>query len=249
MRMSLKVWKDLFDTHHSNRIIENIQENPKMFMIEGKEKRKCLQDISNKPKHQKLVGKQKVLNEAKHFSMEQNEYQGDMKFSNEMKDACKTICQICKASVFLTTLRGHTRSRHNVTIVEYKKVYGNQRNNIIEKVYHKCAICQKNVLLDSDEISHHLKKNHSISHKNYNAEYMIIKNKEKITQKEDNCESSIGKDKLSASLKIYKGKETITTKEGKCPTTCGQQIDGLKKEDFKNMSTEELLKAIDLVLS
>ena len=247
--MSLRVRKDLFDTCPVNVEIENIQENAKTFRNVGKEKRKCLQDISNEPKRLKVVSKQRPLHENNHFSTQEKENQLDVRFSNDMRDACKTICQICKAPVFLTTLRGHTRSRHNVTIDEYKKVYGNHRNNIIEKVYHKCAICQKTVLLDSDEISHHLKRNHAITHKNYNAEYMVTKNKEKNIQKEENCKMSSSKEELSASLKIKKDEKPKASKVEKSPSSFGQKIESLKKEDFRNMSTEELLKAIDLVLS
>jgi len=40
---------------------------------------------------------------------------------------------------------------------------------MIEKVYHRCGICQQAVLLDSDDIAFHLKKLHDITHKDYNS--------------------------------------------------------------------------------
>ena len=163
-----------------------------------------------------------------------------IRFSNDMRDACKTTCQICKAAVFLTTLRGHTRNTHKVPIEEYKKVYGNHRNNIIEKVFHNCGICLKTVLLDSDEISHHLKKNHSITHKSYNEEYMVTKNKVKSEQ--TSSKSKIGKEYESKLAETAERREnSLNSKE--------QEVQSKQKEDYMSMSTEEILMAIDLVLN
>ena len=68
---------------------------------------------------------------------------------------------------------------HKVPIEEYKRVHGNHRDKITETVYHKCGICLATVLLDSDDISDHVKKHHSITHKTYNAEYMVTKTSKK----------------------------------------------------------------------
>ena len=186
----------------------------------------------------------------KNSSNKEKENQSDLIFSNDMTYACKTICRICQKPVFLTTLRGHTRSRHNVPIDEYKKVYGNHRNAIIEKVYHKCGICMNTVLLDSDEIAHHLRSNHSLSHKNYNAEYMVTKTNSKNTQKEKEEKWKVTQDDDSSPcIEHVEGAGQMVCQEKKSLSSIGQKIQSLKREDFRNMSTEELLRAIDLVLS
>ena len=41
-------------------------------------------------------------------------------------------------------------------------------------VYSRCGLCQQAVLLDSDDIAHHLKKCHSITHKEYNSKLVGI---------------------------------------------------------------------------
>ena len=98
--------------------------------------------------------------------------------------------------VSLTTMRGHTKSAHKMSIADYKEKHGNHRNQIIEKIFHKCGLCQQvqlfvinyflipnqndlylqDILLDSDDIAHHLKKCHQITHKDYNSrlEYYLF---------------------------------------------------------------------------
>jgi len=99
------------------------------------------------------------------------------KFSNSMKDAVKTLCKICSEAVSLTTMRGHTKGTHKMSIAEYKEKYGNHRTQMIEEVYHECGLCKEAILLDSDDIAHHLKKCHQITHKDYNSRFMtLIKN-------------------------------------------------------------------------
>lgn len=77
-----------------------------------------------------------------------------------------------------------------MAISDYKLKYGNPRDHIHEKIYHKCGLCHQvsiflisfylqvdfqEILLDSDEIAHHLKKFHEITHKNYNSKYGEVK--------------------------------------------------------------------------
>ena len=93
-------------------------------------------------------------------------------YSNDMRDACKTICKICAYEVSLKALRNHTRSKHGITITVYKEMFGTNIK-IIEEIYHKCGICGKSILLDSDSVVSHLKKRgHSTTHKQYNKKFM-----------------------------------------------------------------------------
>ena len=46
---------------------------------------------------------------------------------------------------------------------------------LLQRVLHKCALCKELLLLDSDTIAMHLKSKHKgVSHKEYNARYMVM---------------------------------------------------------------------------
>ena len=105
------------------------------------------------------------------------------RFSNNLKDAVRTICQVCQASVTLLTMRSHTRNKHNMDIKEYRNVFGDPKNQMVEVVKHRCGICSEELLLHCDVISPHVKK-HKITHSEYTKKYMVLINnkKPKITQ-------------------------------------------------------------------
>ena len=60
-----------------------------------------------------------------------------------MKDAVKTRCWLCGLAVSLTTMRGHTKSAHGLSIAEYKERFGNHRTQIIQRILHSCGLCQQ----------------------------------------------------------------------------------------------------------
>jgi hypothetical protein len=113
-------------------------------------------------------------------------------YSNNMSEACKTICKVCQAQVSLTGMRNHTRNNHKMTIHEYKEKYGNPKDQIVKMVYHKCGLCQADVLFNSDNIQNHVVRKHQYSLKEYNAEFIKtspgrkMKKERKITP-EENC--------------------------------------------------------------
>ena len=250
--MTLTIRNDLFYTYEENSKSENIQNDPVIIRTKKEVKRKGLQDISNK--QNQLKTQKKKERKATYVPADEKENTEDRRYSNDMRDACKTICQICGASVFLATMRGHTRGKHKVTIDEYKRQYGNHRDMITEKVYHKCGICFETVLLDSDDINGHLKRYHSISHKNYNAEYMVAKNKTEQIGK--NSRGYLEKDDLSISLKLNKDinemptREDINTYMGREECSKSSYIDEEDKDDKDDedveMTTDELLSALYL---
>ena len=82
----------------------------------------------------------------------------------KVKDAVKTVCQICKLEVEFNHMRIHTRKVHKQGISEYKRTYGNLEENLVEAVYHQCALCSQVFLLNGDAIATHAKK-HKITHK------------------------------------------------------------------------------------
>ena len=114
------------------------------------------------------------------FSDDENLDESKIKLSNDMSDACKTPCKLCNQEVKLFAMRNHTKTIHNMSISEYKSKFGKEYE-IIEKVYHKCRICGKIILLCSDSVAEHLKTlghklkdpNGSTTHKNYNEKYMM----------------------------------------------------------------------------
>jgi len=109
-----------------------------------------------------------------------------IRLSNDVADACETHCKLCNEAVKLVNMRNHTRRHHNgMTITEYKSQFGPEYE-IIEKIYHKCGICEKIILLCSDSVSVHLKSHKgddAISHRNYNEKYMTKQGKPYMTKK------------------------------------------------------------------
>ena len=96
-----------------------------------------------------------------------------VRFSNNLKDAVRTICQVCQASVILLTMRSHTRKKHNMDIKEYRKEFGDPKNQMVEEVKHRCGICSEELLLHCDAITPHVKK-HNITHSEYTKKYMFL---------------------------------------------------------------------------
>jgi len=105
----------------------------------------------------------------------------NIKISNDMRDACKTTCLICGTVLFVNALRGHTRAKHDINITAYKQSFGITKLELVKEVYHKCAICGQLLLLDSDTIAAHIPR-HKITHKNYNANFMITNNDHSLAQ-------------------------------------------------------------------
>lgn len=101
----------------------------------------------------------------------------DVKISDDMVDACKTICQICHETFRLSMMRFHTLKQHDLQITKYKEIHGNfheDRSMIVEIVYHKCHLCGKLVLLDNDSLGGHIKGTHKWTEKDYKAQFMTL---------------------------------------------------------------------------
>jgi hypothetical protein len=98
----------------------------------------------------------------------------EKKFSDSMKDAVQTVCQICRSVETFVNMRGHTRKAHGVSITDYKSQHGLLIDHMVEAVYHRCGVCSKAILLNGDNIAPHA-KSHSMTHKEYTAKYMTLK--------------------------------------------------------------------------
>jgi len=94
----------------------------------------------------------------------------DCKLSDDLADCVRTFCKVCGSSFTLTHMRTHTLSQHQMQITKYKEVYG--PFEIIEKVFHKCHICDKLVLLDSDALGGHIKGVHKMKEREYKEKYL-----------------------------------------------------------------------------
>jgi len=192
---------------------------------------KTLPKSSNGEANTKIGTNSTVANEdkAKIQSKKKEDTQNDditildnseMKFSNSMKDVVRTKCQICKETVKMTGLRGHTKSSHKLAIADYKQKYGHPKKHIIEKIYHKCGLCNEPILLDSDEVAKHLLKYHKITHGDYNRKYMNMVNGGNMQNSNDDSlkqsRSSIGGWKedpvTKSSLVNFNVKENNTSK-------------------------------------
>ena len=118
---------------------------PKLSFITNSKRRTEMDDKKNKEPRAKKARKdpENDLKESLERKCEEKENICRVKFSSTMKDAVKTLCQVCSLAVTLTTMRGHTKSAHGLSVAEYKEKYGNHRTQIIEKIFHSCGLCNQ----------------------------------------------------------------------------------------------------------
>ena len=218
--MRLNIRNDIFYIKQDKKS-KNIQENP-IIVTNAKNLVDGMKHEQNKPAGDNRLAVEDVR---------------EIRFSNNTRDACKAMCLICKRPVFLTTMRTHTRARHNLTIEEYRQEYGDHRDKIIEKVYHKCGICLAIILLDSDDVAKHLRRHHSITHRRYNEEYMATRNSDRAEQGKG--ESSVKNVDVCDEMKDVGEDENSREKEGKQKENIKafdriQNLDLIANKEFKN---------------
>ena len=91
--------------------------------------------------------------------------------SNDPNMSCRVFCNICDRLYFLSGLRKHVAKKHSLTFTEYKGHYGDPKRQIVNLVYHSCVLCKKIVILDTTELSKHL-KSHKLGYTQYMKEHM-----------------------------------------------------------------------------
>ena len=66
------------------------------------------------------------------------------------------------------------------------RLYGHHRTHMVEPIYyHKCPFCQKDILLDADDIHKHV-GTHGVKLKDYNAKFIVsVWNKEQDDESQD----------------------------------------------------------------
>ena len=128
------------------------------------------------------------------------------KLSNQMKDAVKTVCQVCQEEVFFDSMRGHTRREHEMGISEYKLTFGELANNLVEAVYHKCQLCSQKFLLSADAIAKHARM-HRMSHREFSARFIVLRGAKAPTKAEIVESKEMEREET---CRVEKKEETVT---------------------------------------
>ena len=68
-------------------------------------------------------------------------------------------------------MRSHTKNFHEMSDREYMKKYGNYHTQLAREVYHRCGLCQEELLLDEDEIHKHIIW-HKMMMKDYTTKFL-----------------------------------------------------------------------------
>ena len=97
----------------------------------------------------------------------------DYRTSNNMKDAVKTICQICFGKFTLGAFTVHVRLVHNLSLEENRQRFGHERSHLSETVRHRCGICSLLILLSTASLRDHAKY-HKISSREYNRKFITL---------------------------------------------------------------------------
>ena len=97
-----------------------------------------------------------------------------MRLSNNIKDAVKTVCQVCKTEVPFDNMRLHTKREHEMGISQYKQTFGQLDDNLVEAVFHKCKLCSDKFLLSADVIAKHARL-HRITHREFSSRFIVLR--------------------------------------------------------------------------
>ena len=94
-------------------------------------------------------------------------------YSNDLSHEVETVCRICWKKIRVSKMRHHTANSHKINIKAYKEKFGNHKQDLVREVYHKCGICEIDILLDSDYIKNHSYDIHGIKQSVYNSQYLV----------------------------------------------------------------------------
>jgi len=113
--------------------------------------------------------------------------------NNLLDDSCKTVCKVCQQAIRLSRMRSHTKLTHGLSSQQYKKKYGIYRHHILDPIYfHKCGLCDKDLLLDMDAIYTHCLKSHGgIKMKEYTSRF--LEKRDESFDNNDDGEGNVGK--------------------------------------------------------
>lgn len=165
-----------------------------------------------------------------------SDYASNCRVSDNLADSCRTLCKICGEAYVLTRMRTHTLAKHNIQITKYKEIHG--PFEIIEKVFHKCYICGKLVLLDSDWLGGHIKGTHKMKEKEYKdkyCNYASSTNKFKVAEKINDVTKNVIK-KKKEQKKISKAIKKATDSQD------GHSLRSVQMTNFKGGDIEKIKK-------
>ena len=109
---------------------------------------------------------------AKNESEKPRKMRGAKLFSNDPLMSVKVFCNLCDNVYAMSGLRKHLAHKHSMTATKYASLFGHPRKQIIQKIYHNCAICKEEMLLDTDFISRHTQKQHRLGYTSYTRHNM-----------------------------------------------------------------------------
>ena len=180
----------------------------------------ALQQNKKKQKFVKVSMKKKSkIAKLRENKMKRESAAKEYVYSNDITDACKVTCKICDKEVTMSSMSDHTIAVHCLFLKEYKEIYGDHKEKISRKIFHKCGICDKTLLLDVDEIDAHLKRS---KHIRSTMQGLLITHK------------------LARCVKIERTVKMEVKDE--------KANENTRKINFDNLSTIQLLREIDLVL-
>ena len=178
-----------------------------------------------------------------------------LRFSNMTADYNKTSCKICGNKFVLDKMRNHTQKLHQMTITEYKDKFQQHFYTLEDPIFHRCGICQAILLLDSDSIASHVKKEgtsgHRMTHKEYNQKFMNLayntQSKGKIIKPKENQNSEpIGVNSDPANLLPAKSTDSPFKTKGKQATSSRETIPVPPKESDCSRDKEKSLGGVML---
>ena len=105
--------------------------------------------------------------EDKVFKKEETE---ERVFSNNTRDYNRMTCSACNSVVKVHHLRRHLQN-HNLSVAEYKDIYGSQYQYVLCS-WHRCGICDMEMLFDLDTLYAHVNSLHDVKIKDYVEHYL-----------------------------------------------------------------------------
>ena len=94
-------------------------------------------------------------------------------YSNSLINCVKTFCCECDKPVNLSGLNKHLIRYHkHLSNMQYKQLHGDPQDQIIQLVFHNCALCKKDIVNDYVALMKHLKGQHKTSMAKYGSEHM-----------------------------------------------------------------------------
>jgi len=97
-------------------------------------------------------------------------------FSNNKKDFCKVECKICGGVKQVSSMYYHVTRAHKMRIQDYNSKHGRYtaRNLLTTTVYHRCGVCNMELLFDSQSISNHVIKKHNMGVAAYSKQFLDV---------------------------------------------------------------------------